>query len=218
MPLSVAQLLARMVGKKAEGRPAWNDALKILSQPEAAATVTAKSAAVSAAVQAVFARQQEVEKKELQSLAQQDERQKELDLYRYSCVQLMEDLKLIIDEFNKESQQGQITTEALAGMTIYQIPHGQNIQLSFFRPHKGIKIRSGEVIGGGWLGLSKGRSANLVLLRHGPEDLYGSWSICEVKIMGLVRPQTLKGSTRTEDPGQSCEGCRERNEHRREEL
>jgi serine/threonine protein kinase len=191
IPLSIAQLLTRMVNKKPEDRPSWDDVLKILRQPEAAAT--AKSAAVSAAVQAVFARQQELEKKELQSIAQQDERQKELVLYRYSCVQLLEQLKLIIDEFNRESQHGQITTEELAGTTIYRIPHGQNIQLSFFRPHKGIKIRNGEVIGGGWLGLSKGRSANLVLLRHGPDDLYGSWSICEVKIMGLIRPHTMIG-------------------------
>jgi hypothetical protein len=63
----------------------------------------------------------------------------------------------------------------------------------FFEPKRGIKIRNGEVIGGGWVGLAKGRSANLVLLKHGADDLYGHWIICEIKIMGLIRPASLIG-------------------------
>lgn len=33
------------------------------------------------------------------------------------------------------------------------------------------------MIGGGWIGLAQGRSANLVLLKQGADDLYGRFGI-----------------------------------------
>ena len=71
---------------------------------------------------------------------------------------------------------------------------GIQIQVHFFKPQNlGIRIQGGEIIGGGWIGLSEGRSANLVLLRHGLDDLYGRWIVCEIKIMALTDPQALIG-------------------------
>ena len=34
--------------------------------------------------------------------------------------------------------------------------------------------------------MTQGRSANLVLLKHGADDLYGRWVVCEIGIMALV--------------------------------
>ena len=70
---------------------------------------------------------------------------------------------------------------------------GDSIQLSFFEPKRGITIRNGEVIGGGWLGLARGRSANLVLLKHDADDLYGHWAICEIKIAAMIQPTSMIG-------------------------
>jgi hypothetical protein len=126
--------------------------------------------------------------------AQQDKRQTQLDLYRYSYAELLAQLDPVVEQFNQEFQYGQITRREEAGRIFYHIPQCHSIQVSLFQPPtSGIKIRNGEVIGGGWIGLSQGVSANLVLLKHGTDDLYGHWSICEIKIMGLVRPASLIG-------------------------
>jgi serine/threonine protein kinase len=192
VPLSIAQLLSRMVSKRPGDRPFWDEVLKVLSQPEIESPT--KNPTVTAAVEAAVARSQELQHKELNARAQQDEREKQLGLYRYSCGALLEQLTPVIDQFNREFQHGQITRRADAGGTVYSIPNGQSIQLAFFEPRKsGIKIRNGEVIGGGWIGLANGRSANLVLLKHGADDLYGRWAVCEIGIMALADARKLIG-------------------------
>jgi hypothetical protein len=66
--------------------------------------------------------------------------------------------------------------------------------VTFFAPQKtGIKVRGGLVIGGGWIGLHNGRSANLVLLKQGDDDLYGNWVVCEICLMALVDPRKIIG-------------------------
>jgi eukaryotic-like serine/threonine-protein kinase len=192
VPLSIAQLLSRMVSKRPGDRPFWDEVLKVLSQPET--ENPPKNPTVTAAVEAAVARSQELQQKELKARAQQDGREKQLGLYRYSCGALLEQLNTVIEQFNLEFQHGQITRREDAGGIIYSIPNGQSIQLAFFEPHKsGIKIRNGEVIGGGWLGLANGRSANLVLLKHGSDDLYGRWAACEIGIMALADRGELIG-------------------------
>lgn len=49
------------------------------------------------------------------------------------------------------------------------------------------------MIGGGWIGLAKGRSANLVLLKFGGDDLYGKWVVCEIGFMALADPAKIIG-------------------------
>lgn len=192
VPLSVAQLLARMVGKRPGDRPFWDEVLKVLSQPEIVGAT--KNPTVTAAVEAAVARNQELQRQELQARAQQDEHEKQLGLYRYSCGELLEQLNPVIEQFNQEFQHGQITRRGDAGGIVYSIPQGQSIQLAFFEPIKsGIRTRNGEVIGGGWIGLANGRSANLVLLKHGADDLYGRWVVCEIGIMALADPAKLIG-------------------------
>jgi serine/threonine protein kinase len=189
-PLSIAQLLSRMANKRPNERPSWDEILNVLSQPEIGSSI--KNPTVTAAVEAAVARSQELQKKELEARARQDDRDEQLGLYRYACGTLLEQLNPVIEQFNQEFQRGQITRRS-DPMIIYDIPLGQSIQVFFFEPKRGIKIRNGELIGGGWIGLSRGRSANLILLKHGADDLYGHWTICELKFMALVRPATLIG-------------------------
>jgi len=162
VPLSIAQLLSRMVSKRPDDRPYWDEVLNVLSQPSAVSAP--KNPTVTAAVEAAVARKEQEKRKELELLAQQDKRQTQLGLYRYSCAALLAKLDPVIEQFNQEFQHGQVTRSEELGMTFYRIPLGQSIQVTFFEPRtSGIKIRNGEVIGGGWIGLSRGRSANLVL-------------------------------------------------------
>ena len=108
----------------------------------------------------------------------------QLGLYSYSCRKLLEEFQPLVEQFNQTFQHGKITCDPRLGC-IYRIPQGREIQVLFFEPVKpGIKIRNGEVIGGGWIGISRGRSANLVLLKQSPDDLYGQWVVCEIRIYG----------------------------------
>ena len=192
VPASIAQLLSRMVAKRVGDRPFWDEVLKVLSEPDVASS--AKNPTVTAAVEAVVARNRELQRRELESRAQQDEREKQANLYRYACAALLEQLDPIIKQFNEECQHGKITRLGDAGGIIYSIPQGQTIQIAFFEPRKsGIKIRNGEVIGGGWIGLANDRSANLVLLKHGADDLYGHWVVCEIGFMALADPGKIIG-------------------------
>jgi hypothetical protein len=182
-----------MVGKRPDDRPFWDEVLNVLSQPSAVSA--AKNPTVTAAVEAAVARKEQEKKKELELQAQQDKRQTQLDLYRYSYAALLAQLDPVVEQFNQEFQYGQITRAEEMGTMFYRIPEGQSIQVSLFRPPDSpIKIRNGELIGGGWIGLSQGISANLVLLKHGADDLYGHWSICEIKIAGNVDPARLVGT------------------------
>jgi eukaryotic-like serine/threonine-protein kinase len=192
VPLSISQLLSRMTSKRPNERPYWDEVLNVLTQPEVGNSK--KNPTVTAAVEAALARNQELQRKELEVRARKDEREKHLGLYRYVCGALLEQLNPVIEQFNQEFQHGQITRRGDAGTIVYNIPLGQNIQLAFFEPRiLGIKIRNGEVIGGGWIGLANGRSANLVLLKHGADDLYGQWIICEIGFMALANPAKIIG-------------------------
>ena len=192
VPLSVAQLLSRMVDKRPSDRPPWDQVLQILSEPSITASTTTNPLVV-AAVEAVLARQREEQKQQLAAEAKNNEWEARLGLYKYSCETLLRQFDEVVEQFNRHFQGGRITVQKNAGSTIYRIPSGQSIEVSFFRPGAKPKVRGGEVIGGGWIGLSRGRSANLVLLKQAPDDLYGHWAICEIKLMALADARKLIG-------------------------
>lgn len=196
VPLSIAQLLSRMVSKRMDDRPDWDDVLKILTAPEVnnAALHPSVAAAVEAAVEAAVAREQREQKKQLETSAQENESQKRLSRFRYSCETLLERFGALVEEFNQRFQHGEITRQESGWGLAYHIPQGNRINISFFRPpDAGLKIREGTVIGGGWIGLHNGRSANLVLLQQAADDLYGRWATCEIGLMALADPRKIIG-------------------------
>lgn len=191
VPSAVAQLVGRMVSKRPSDRPLWDEVLKILSQPAVANSGDHPS--VSQAVEAMAARKQREQAEAAKLRQQEEERRRAVDLYGYSCDALVEQLEPIVEQFNRQSQHGQIRRQR-EYLVEYVIPSGQKIVINFYQPrNSGIKIRGGEVIGGGWIGISQGRSANLVLLKAAQDDLYGRWSVCEIGIMALADPRKLIG-------------------------
>jgi serine/threonine protein kinase len=192
VPLAIAQLLSRMVSKRPDDRPSWDEALKVLSQPQPPGTTN--HPAVTAAVEAALTRQQHEQKEQLKRMEQEDQQERQLGLYRYSCETLLEQFSPMVDQFNRQFQHGQITLQKGLGFTTFGVPGGKTITITFFEPKEsGIKVRGGEVIGGGWIGISNGRSANLVLLKQGHDDLDGRWVVCEIGIMALADPAKLIG-------------------------
>lgn len=192
VPLAIAQLLSRMVAKRPDDRPSWDEALEILSQPSPPSTTVHPS--ITAAVEAALARQQHEQKERLKETEEQTQRERQMGLYRYSCETLLEQLSPMVEQFNREFQHGQITLQQAHGFWTFSVPGGNTITITFFEPREtGIKVRGGEVIGGGWIGISNGKSANLVLLRQGRDDHYGRWVVCEIGIMAIADPARLIG-------------------------
>jgi serine/threonine protein kinase len=203
VPVSLVQLVARMVAKRPQERPDWGEVLKILSDP-AIASITQRNEAVVLAVQSAVAsaisKRQGQEKLELERKLEQEELNRFMGLYIYSCEALIDSLNPPVDQFNQSYQYGKITikkmprTHGIPG-TSYQLPTGNEVLVRLFSPRKnGITVRHKTLIGGGWIGLPRGRSANLVLTKDNSDDLYGQWSICEVKIMALANPRKIIGS------------------------
>jgi eukaryotic-like serine/threonine-protein kinase len=191
VPLPITQLLARMVSKSAGERPDWEEVLKVLSRPEVVEHPA--NPAIAAAVEAAVSRQRENERAKLESAKQQSWHDEKLALYRYSCSKLVADLKPLVAQFNDQFQHGKIKCDD-GPITTFRIPLGHDISILFFAPSRTvINIRGGEVIGGGWIGLNQGRGANLVLLRHGADDLYGRWTVCEIGISPIMDTSKLIG-------------------------
>jgi hypothetical protein len=150
--------------------------------------------AITAIVEATLSRQESEQQIQLDRQARQFEREKWLSFYRVSCEQLLRDFEVIVDEFNRGHQQTQIRIRLDGPVTVYDPPIGQSISVVFFPPMRpGIKIQRGEVIGGAWIGMSSGRSANLVLIKLNADDIYGHWLACEIGLMALANPARLIG-------------------------
>lgn len=193
VPLSLVQLVSRMAAKRPQDRPDWDEVLKILSDP-ALEPDRPQSKVVSQAVASALAKRQQNDKQSLESARKADELNTQRLLYSHSSEALLQSFQPPLDQFNREFQFGKIEVRKDFAATYYMLPGGNAIEVSFFEPQRtGIKIRNGVVIGGGWIGLKKGRSANLVLLRYGDDDLYGRWIVCEISLMALVDPRKIIG-------------------------
>jgi len=194
LPISLVQLVSRMAAKRPQDRPDWDDVLKVLSDPGIEPRGT-PNAVVAQAVASAVAKRQEVERQNLESARQAQEAQRQTLLYSHSCEDLLQGLQPAVEQFNEQFQLGKIETrKELPGTTLYRLPGSKSIGVTFFAPRKtGIKIRGGLVIGGGWIGLNNGRSANLVLLKQGDDDLYGNWVGCEISLLAVVDPRMIIG-------------------------
>ena len=191
--MPIIQLIPRMAAKRPQDRPNWDEVLRILSDPAVDAGA-ARNAVISEAVAAAVAQRQQEERRSLEMARKAEEAETGRRLYGHSCQVLLERFRPAVEQFNREFQFGSITAVEERGFHYWPLPSGNTIEVIFFAPHKtGIKIRGSELLGGGWIGLRRGRSANLILLKESADDLYGRWIICEVKLMALVDPSSVIG-------------------------
>src|SRR5919204_231386 len=119
---------------------------------------------------------------------QNRQRTNQAQLYKTAWEELLAILDTVVNEFNAESDTPIEISNPLDSIsqTVYKLPHGRPVACTVFPPiEKSISVRGGKIVGGGWIGVEGGRSANLVLLRN-PSDLYGHWTLCEVSINALV--------------------------------
>ena len=128
--LAMSQLLARMLSKRPQDRPNWDEVLTKLSSDE---QPTATPVSVSAAIEAAVKRQKEIDKVRLeQEEAAERERHKE-ELYRHACRELVKSFDEIVDDFNRSYQLGKIEKSVYYGEgRRYSMPTEGVIKCGFF--------------------------------------------------------------------------------------
>lgn len=182
VPISLSQLIQRMAAKRPQSRPDWQEVIDILSNPTIEPTAN-RNVAISEAVSSAVAKQQERERKNLESARKEKELENQRLTYRYSWESLLERFLPAVEQFNQECQFGKITVAEDVGGRFYNLPTDGSVWVHPFAPIRTeVKIGTGVVIGGGWIGLRDGRSANLVLLKESHDDLYGRWVVCEATL------------------------------------
>jgi hypothetical protein len=191
--IALSQLLQRMLAKRPNDRPEWDEVLKVLASSE---EILAKPSVAGPAVEAAIKLQQQQEKEHLAAQEAAERQIRATELYQYSCEELARSFDQIVEEFNAHYQHGKILMEKPRGDgREYHLPTGGAIVCSFFYAKEtNIIIRGRQLVGGGILGIRRGVSANLLLLRQTPDDLYGIWLGCLVKPGALVDPRRLIGT------------------------
>jgi eukaryotic-like serine/threonine-protein kinase len=188
--IAIAQLIARMVSKRPQDRPGWEEVLTILSSSEEPAS---QPIPINSAVEIAINRHQQLETTKLaeQQLAEKEARKNEL--YRYSCEQLTDIFDAIVEQFNLRYQYGMIMQQGPLSHR-YLLPNGGLIIFSFFPRHESdLKIKGGQLLGGGYIEVEHSISANVILVSDGDDDLYGRWIGCLLKL-GIVNPGKIVGT------------------------
>jgi hypothetical protein len=204
LPISVRQLVLRMVSKKSAERPDWDEVLSILTSTPSGAEEQAGKSTVARAVEAAVQATSEAEAARLASEKRMEDEAQKDRLYAYSCAQLRKVLDEAVEEFNGLFQGGKILCRdeneviqrRIPGKSAPReargvrcnLPGGMgSLLLTFFPRHAApLRAPSGLIIGGGFMGSDRGSSANVLLYKEGDDDLYGTWRFCFMSIMALV--------------------------------
>jgi len=190
---TIAQLASRMVNKRPQDRPDWEEVLTILSSNEDSPV---HPNPLTNALEIAINRQQELEvaRLEEQQLAEKETRKNEL--YQYSCKQLTSIFDGVVEQFNIQYQHGKVKKYDVGPSDFrYILPTGGRITFSFFpRRETNLRIKGGLLIGGGCLEVENSISANILLVRDGDDDLYGRWIGCFLKISAIVDPRKIIGT------------------------
>ena len=139
-------------------------------------------------------RQQQLEAARLAEQQSAEKEARKNELYRYSCKQLIDAFDNVVEQFNSQYQHGKITHHAGPSGLRYVLPTGGHITFSFFPRHESdLRIKGGQLIGGGHIEVERNISANLLLVCDGDDDLYGRWIGCFLRIRGFVDPRKIIG-------------------------
>jgi len=188
VPRSLAQLLSRMVTKRPADRPGWSEVISILSSADVG--INTQEGMSPIVEKAISARSQAEREKLAEEVRVETEREND-KLYQVAFKELIARWDTIVDSFNVEFQGGAIVKRWRSPrVREYALPNAPSIVVTLFaRKETNVKIAGGNVVGGGFIGISGGKSASLVLIRESTSDLYGRWIGCLVQISALAVPE-----------------------------
>jgi serine/threonine protein kinase len=163
---AIAQLIQRMLSKRPQERPDWDDVLRILTTLN---SPRKRRRAIREAVEVAIRKTEEQRQAQLAEAERAREEEKRKARYIYSCNGLLKVFNEVVEEFNSEFQHGKISVQHeplednvvyIDSMldTTYTLPTGGVIRCYFFpdsvqRCTPMVKVRGARVIGGGFIGI-----------------------------------------------------------------
>jgi len=187
VPLAIAQLIARMTAKRPQDRPGWDE---IIGKLSSVAPDADDSSPTKQLVEKAVARHQELENQRLE-IERQRKKAQDIERLYHTCFELLlTRFDSIAVDFNSRFQHGAIRRRHAGDRILYELPGAATVALELFsRRETGWRVAGGEIIGGALMGLEKGISANLLLLREDVNDFYGHWVGCLINVSALVHPR-----------------------------
>ncbi len=191
VPLALAKLLLRMVDKSPGNRPSWDEVIAGLStkasppatpvqlDPQLLATVKNQAnerfREEQARTAAVLKREQESER----NAAKGDE-------FKQSALRLLARFDAVIAAINEHETTYPIQVKGEGTLSrSYILSNGRTLACEIFGPAPGRPPR-GTVLGGGYVGVDGGLSANLIIQGQ-PDDVASAyWSAVEATVMPLM--------------------------------
>jgi hypothetical protein len=197
---ALQQIVTRMIAKRSQDRPDWDEIIATLDNANAD-TIT-EASPVAGAVLAAIRQQERAEAARLAAERAADSARNAHTIYERSCRSLVEQFDRLAHDFNRLYQGGAIRIGSDSGSHVlagvgrrYELPTGENVTVTFFgKRDDGPALRGGTIAGGGILGSTRGASCNLVLLKEHPDDLYGRWLACFVRINAIANASRLLGT------------------------
>lgn len=183
----LAHLVARMMAKRSQDRPEWDEVLSRLSGLQKAEDTRVE---LEPALEAAFNLEKKKVKAALDIAEERDRAGRQAEFYLHSCEALVRELDQVAETFNEKTQGATIEVQKGENQRrLYVVPNQVGIELRFFAQGPGtIRLCGGTLTGGAFLGVSHpmGLSGNFLRVQMGENDLYGEWRFCFTKVHALV--------------------------------
>jgi serine/threonine protein kinase len=184
LPVGIVQVVMRLMAKRAADRFSnWEDVraplLRGAEQPEPAGQAVPDATTVRLLEASTHLhRKQEAERLEAERAASQRQREESLDDYQRE--QLVTELKSAVELFNAQSSLGSIHMSSRGDEVVFDLPGGRWVKVRFFPVDPPPEMRRGIVRYAACVTDPDGVGFNYLLVRSGPDDLYGTWQTCHV--------------------------------------
>lgn len=191
VPLALAKLLLDMVNKSPGNRPGWDEVLGGLSAKTAppATSVQLDPQLLASVKNQANERLREEQARTAATLKHEQERERNAakgDEFRQSGLRLLARFDAVIAAINEHETTYPIQIKGEGTLSrAYTLSNGRTLACEIFGSAPGRPPR-GTVLGGGYMGVDGGLSANLILQGQ-PDDVASAhWSAVEVTVMALI--------------------------------
>lgn len=190
VPLALAKLLLHMVDKSPGNRPGWDETISGLTSKNPPAT----SAQVDPHLLAMVKNQADERFRDEQARAaaalkveQELERSKARgDEFRQSALRLLARFGAVIAAINEHETTYPIQVKGEGTLSrSYTLSNGRTLVCEIFGPVRGRPPR-GTVLGGGYIGVDGGLSANLILQGQPDDVASGHWSAVQATLLPFM--------------------------------
>lgn len=191
VPMALAKLLLRMVEKSPGNRPDWDEVINGLSvkMPPPATSVQVDPNLLAAVKNQANERFREDQARAAEALKREQDLERIAargDEFRQSALRLLARFDAVITAINEHEATYPIQIKGEGTLSRgYTLANGRTFVFQIFGSASGLPPR-GTILGGGYIGVEGGLSANLILQGR-PDDIASAhWSAVEVTVLPIM--------------------------------